>query len=119
MFFALTYGLLGGLRRTPRVLVLSIPAAIVTALLPWIVFFVTRSALRSLGLQVERPVLAAVALTGAAFAGAFVFGAYIAALTFLGLERTQAFTALDHPGFKHFVRFRVRADGSAITKYAI
>ena len=31
----------------------------------------------------------------------------------------QAFTALDHPGFKHFVRLRVRADGSGIDGWCI
>jgi hypothetical protein len=49
----------------------------------------------------------------------FVFGAYLALLTRFGLENTQAFTALDHPGFKHFVRFRVRADGSAVDGWCI
>jgi hypothetical protein len=55
----------------------------------------------------------------AAFAGAFVFGAYLSALTWLGHENTQAFTALDHPGFKHFVRLRVRADGSAVDGWCL
>ena len=51
--------------------------------------------------------------------GGFTFGAYLSALTKLGLEETQAFTALAHPGFKHFVRFRVRADGSAVDGWVI
>ena len=50
----------------------------------------------------------------AVFYGAFVFGAFLALLTLFGLEETQAFTALDHPGFKHFLRLRVRRDGSAV-----
>lgn len=61
----------------------------------------------------------AAALTGASVLGAFLFGAYLALLTRLGYENTQAFTALDHPGFKHFVRLRVRADGSAIDGWCI
>jgi hypothetical protein len=48
------------------------------------------------------------------YAGSFVFGLYLAVLTRLGIEHTQAFTALDHPGFKHFLRLRVRADGSGV-----
>jgi hypothetical protein len=56
---------------------------------------------------------------GAVFWGAFLYGAYLAGLTWLGLENTQAFTALGHPGFKHFVRMRVRADGSAIDGWCI
>ena len=51
--------------------------------------------------------------------GAYLFGAYLALLTVFGFENTQAFTALDHPGFKHFVRFRVRADGSAIDGWVL
>jgi hypothetical protein len=58
--------------------------------------------------------LAALTFAVAVFYGAFVFGAFLALLTFLGLEETQAFTALDHPGFKHFLRLRVRKDGTAV-----
>ena len=53
------------------------------------------------------------------FAGTFVFGGYLALLTLLGYEHMQALTALDHPGFKHFVRLRVRADGSGIDAWCI
>lgn len=56
---------------------------------------------------------------GAVFYGAFLYGAYLAALTWLGLESTQAFTALGHPGFKHFLRMRVRKDGSMIDAWCI
>jgi hypothetical protein len=55
----------------------------------------------------------------AAFIGTFLYGAYLALLTYLGLENTQAFTALGHPGFKHFLRVRVRRDGSAIDAWCI
>jgi hypothetical protein len=55
----------------------------------------------------------------AVFAGTFVFGGYLALLTLLGYEHMQALTALDHPGFKHFVRLRVRADGSGIDAWCI
>lgn len=60
-----------------------------------------------------------VALVVGAAVGAFLFGAYLALLTVLGYENTQAFTALDHPGFKHFVRLRIRADGSAIDGWCL
>ena len=55
----------------------------------------------------------------AVFAGTFVFGGYLALLTLLGYENMQAFTALDHPGFKHFVRLRVRADGRGIDGWCV
>ena len=32
-------------------------------------------------------------------------------LTILGLEQHQAFSALAHPGYKHFVRLRFKKDG--------
>lgn len=52
-------------------------------------------------------------------AGTFVFGGYLVLLTLLGYENTQAFTVLDHPGFKHFVRLRVRADGTGIDGWCV
>lgn len=63
--------------------------------------------------------LRAALLAVAVFGSVFLFGAYLALLTRSGLEHTQAFTALDHPGFKHFLRLRVRRDGSAIDGYCI
>lgn len=60
-----------------------------------------------------------VALACGSAVGAFLFGAYLALLTRLGYENTQAFTALDHPGFKHFVRLRLRADGTAIDGWCV
>jgi hypothetical protein len=36
-----------------------------------------------------------------------------------GYEHMQALTALDHPGFKHFVRLRVRADGTGIDAWCV
>jgi hypothetical protein len=64
-------------------------------------------------------IASAVQLAVAVVVGAYLFGAYLAMLTLFGFENTQAFTALDHPGFKHFVRLRVRADGSAIDGFCI
>jgi hypothetical protein len=58
-------------------------------------------------------------LIGAVFLGAWCFGSYLALLTLLGLENTQAFTALDHPGFKHFLRLRVRRDGRHVDGWCI
>jgi len=40
-----------------------------------------------------------------------VFGLYLMLLAVFGLEHQQAFTVLGHPGFKHFVRLCVHADG--------
>jgi hypothetical protein len=46
-----------------------------------------------------------------AFLAAFVYGWFLVFAHRLGLEHDQAFTALGHPGFKHFVRLCVHADG--------
>jgi hypothetical protein len=66
------------------------------------------------------PRAAALVVYGLAiFVGAWIFGAYLAALARFGLNNEQAFAALGHPGYKHFVRLRVRSDGSAIDAWVI
>ena len=111
----LIYSLIGGVRRGGFVVfALSFGAGLATATIPVVASYViVRLALSA---HVTLPIWLIVALTFlvAVFYGAFVFGVFLALLTFLGLEETQAFTALDHPGFKHFLRLRVRKDGSAV-----
>ncbi|MSP26642.1 MAG: hypothetical protein EXR75_16140 [Myxococcales bacterium] len=41
-------------------------------------------------------------------------GTFLMVLTLLGLELNQGFSALAHPGYKHFVRLRVKRDGSVV-----
>lgn len=53
------------------------------------------------------------------YPGTLGFGTFLMMLTVLGLEQHQAFSALANPGYKHFVRLRVRKDGSAIDGWAI
>lgn len=116
----LVYALIGGLRRHgPRVLVPALLAATTTALLPLGAARLLRLLSQAAELPLSRGFMISASLVCAVFGGAFVFGAYLAALTRLGLEHTQAFTALDHPGFKHFLRLRVRADGSAVDLWCI
>lgn len=55
----------------------------------------------------------------AIFGGAYLFGTFLAALTIFGLEQHQAFAALAHPGYKHFIRLRVRADGSRVDAWVL
>ena len=54
-----------------------------------------------------------VAFTGAlgiaTFSSAFLFGAMLTLIARLGLNHAQAYAALGSPGFKHFLRLRVRA----------
>ncbi|HYQ46458.1 MAG TPA: hypothetical protein VER11_31030 [Polyangiaceae bacterium] len=118
MITALTtiiYSLIGDVRKGGFVVFgLSFGAGLTTAGIPivasWVIVRLALSAHVTLPLWL----IAGLTFTVAVFYGAFVFGAFLALLTLLGLEETQAFTALDHPGFKHFVRLRVRKDGSAV-----
>ena len=43
-----------------------------------------------------------------------MIGTFLMLLTILGLEQHQAFSALAHPGYKHFVRLRFKKDGSHV-----
>lgn len=117
---AVIYALIGGIRRGRGVIVvLALIAAAITAGVPIGTSWAVRALLLACGVVPNVWLVAASALCVAVFAGAFVFGAYLAVLTALGLENTQAFTALDHPGFKQFVRLRVRADGSAVDGWCL
>lgn len=60
-----------------------------------------------------------IVLAISSFVGATILGGYLTVLTRLGFEHMQAFTALGHRGFKHFLRLRVRADGSGVDCWTI
>jgi len=114
------YALLGGARRSPRrVLPLAFAAGVLTAGIPVLCSFLLIHLLLSLELRPSPWGMAALAYAVAVFSGAWIFGAYLALLTRIGVEHTQAFSALDHPGFKHFLRLRVRSDGSSIDGWCI
>jgi hypothetical protein len=96
---------------------LALPVALGLGFLPVAAEALLGPALRPLGLPPSGVLVAVVA--AAVYAGTFLFGAYLTALTLLGLEQHQAFSALAHPGYKHFVRLRVRRDGSAVDGWVI
>ncbi len=106
----IVYSLIGGVRRGRRALVSAVAAltGLFTALSPLAVSLLVTDARAALGLELSRGWQVAFASLICSFASAFVFGGYLSLLTRVGLEHTQAFTALDHPGFKHFLRLRVR-----------
>ncbi len=111
--------LIGGARRRKSVFPLSFGAALAIALTPLAVSYALGQELDVLGLVAATGIVEALTLAAAVLVGAWVFGAYLSLLTRTGFEHTQAFTALDHPGYKHFVRLRVRADGSAIDGWCV
>ena len=94
-------------------------AAVSTACLPILASFLVKHALLRLHFVPTLFVVATATLVLTVFAATYVFGFYLAMLTRRGIEHTQAFTALDHPGYKHFLRLRVRADGKGIDGYCL
>jgi hypothetical protein len=116
----LVYALVGGVRRRWRkVLPLALGAAVATASLPILASILVKYALVRLHFQPTAYVVATGTLLLTVFAASYLFGLYLATLTWLGVEHSQAFTALDHPGYKHFLRLRVRADGKGVDGYCI
>ena len=114
------YSLIGGVRKGGfLVFALSLGAGLATATIPVFASFVFVRVAQSAHVNLPLWVIAALTFAVAVFYGAFVFGVFLALLTVLGLEETQAFTALDHPGFKHFLRLRVRKDGSAVDLWCL
>lgn len=121
---AIVFMFIGDIRRRPRpkaikVAMLATFAGAVMGVVPPVVSFIFRRLLREFGFHTTPRMGMWLTLVLATFTGVLMFGAYLAALTASGLESTQAFTALGLPGFKHFVRLRVRRDGSAIDAWVI
>ena len=110
----LIYAALGGVRHPPRAKVtfLAAIAGVSTGLVPALTASLVNWSEGRFGFELSTWLSGTVALVLAVFFGGFTFGAYLAALTRFGVEESQAFTALAHPGFKHFIRCRIQADGS-------
>jgi hypothetical protein len=114
------YALIGGVRRRYRqVLPLALGFGVATAALPIAASLLVKQLLVRLHLVSTVYVAASLTLLLTVFAASYLFGSYLAWLTRRGVELTQAFTALDHPGYKHFLRLRVRADGKGIDAFCI
>ncbi|MFO0677491.1 MAG: hypothetical protein U0169_13230 [Polyangiaceae bacterium] len=88
-----------------RVLAMAVPFGTVVGMGP--VFF-------DMALHAFAPAIAlkrAAVVVLYAFLGAFVFGLFLMTCVVFGFEHEQAFAALGHPGFKHFVRLAIHPDG--------
>ncbi len=119
LFIGGIYALIGGAAKKPSVLPIALGVALLTVMLPIGATLLLNLALDRFGWSASTVMLGLTTVAADVFAGALVFGVYLALLTLLGYENMQAFTALDHPGFKHFVRLRVRADGRGIDGWCI
>jgi len=116
---ATVYALIGGVTRSRRVAPLAIGAACTTALIAGAGAAVVHAAFARVGWSGPTALVGLLAWAVAVIGGALVFGGFLAILTWRGHEHLQAFTTLDHPGFKHFVRLRIRADGRGIDGWCI
>jgi len=112
---------LAGLRRPTfwAVTFLASAAGVLLALVPTATHAGFDAALRWLQVSPSPKTAALLVFALSIWGGAWVFGCYLAALARFGLNHDQAFAALGHPGYKHIVRMRVHADGSAIDAWVI
>ena len=118
---AVVCSLLGGWRkRTFRaVALLALMVGVLLGLVPMLTRAAFDASISWAALNPSPRAAALVVYGLAIFVGAWIFGVYLAALARFGLNNEQAFAALGHPGYKHFIRMRVRADGSAIDAWVI
>lgn len=106
---------LGGARHKPlKVGALSLVTGAVIGMLPLVVFELVRVGARSLGHDPAAVTLASAAFLLSVYVGTLSIGTYLMLLTIFGIEQHQAFSALAHPGYKHFVRLRFRRDGTGV-----
>jgi hypothetical protein len=104
---------LGGFRhKAARIGGLSVLTGAVIGFLPLALFAAVSWTSSQLGLTPGALTLATIAFALSVYAGTLAIGTYLMLLTIFGLEQHQAFSALAHPGYKHFVRLRFKKDGS-------
>lgn len=122
LVFTISCRLLAGFRnKSWGILPLAMSAGLAMGFFPFILQQPLHYALKYFGATVGR--ISApeewIGIIVATFAATLVFGTYLTALTLFGIEQHQAFSALAHPGYKHFVRLRVRRDGRVIDGWVL
>lgn len=111
---------LGGWRhKFVRIAMLSAVTGLVMGFLPTQAHLIAAFLVHLMKITASPFELAAFAYAIAVYGGTLALGTYLMLLTILGLEQHQALSALAHPGYKHFVRLRVRGDGSAIDGWVL
>ena len=91
---------------------------LISSLVPVFAALAIREELTDHGLITPRGALILVTGLGI-LVGTWAAGFFVATLTRFGYEHLQAYAALMHPGYKHFVRMRVRFDGQGIDVWTI
>lgn len=103
----------GGFRnKVSRTAPLSALTGAVVGFLPLAAFDTVRWVAIHFDTHLQALTLAAIAFALSVYVGTLAIGTYLMLLTILGIEQHQAFSALAHPGYKHFVRLRFKKDGS-------
>jgi hypothetical protein len=109
--------LIGSRRHRSRVFAFSALFGLATGALPVAIGVFARAAgfTELGGTQAGRVAAIWIAIVASTLASGAAFGAMLATIARLSLNLSQPFAALGEPGFKHFVRLRVRepADGPA------
>ena len=118
---ALVLFLIGGWRagRAVRIGALAALTGLFLGYVPFVLAAIMPVAFRKIGLAPHGNLGLALVFAVAIYVGVLAFGVFLTALTIFGLELHQAFSALAHPGYKHFVRLRVRKDGSAVDGWVL
>ncbi len=102
--------LIGNRRRMARVVAFSFAFGLATGALPVALGVAARAAgLEELGgTRTGRVLVVWISVLASTLASGAAFGAMLATIARLSLNLSQPFAALGEPGFKHFVRLRVR-----------
>jgi hypothetical protein len=102
--------LVGNRRRIARVVAFSFAFGVATGALPVALGIAARAAgLEEMGgSRIGRVAVIWISLLASTLASGAAFGAMLATIARLSLNLSQPFAALGEPGFKHFVRLRVR-----------
>ena len=105
--------LIGNRRRMARVVAFSVAFGLATGALPVALGVAARAAgLEEMGgTRIGRVAVIWISVLASTLASGAAFGAMLATIARLSLNLSQPFAALGEPGFKHFVRMRVREPG--------
>jgi hypothetical protein len=105
--------LIGNRRRFARVFALAVAFGLATGALPLALGVAARAAgFEEIGgTRVGRILAILFAVVASTLASGAAFGAMLATIARLSLNLSQPFAALGEPGYKHFVRLRVREPG--------